>query len=423
MAFSDPIVGTEVLIRNQIQSENFSIDPVAGVTGWQIRKDGTATFNNLVVGGPGYSVGSAGDAVFNSITLTAPLGTTGIILHGDDIDPELYNNKAKGIVCLSTLTTSGVTYDGTNPLLVGRIIIPSFDATRQYKVCWRGRINVGSSIPSFVNISIKSAWDADTTSASSELTQTQLGGRSSSATDSGIEIQHPFQNTSPPGTDMHLGVYLTASVSGSSLDSAGSPRMWVEDIGPVVTYQSWNQTGGGNTPTTYTKTYGAQWSESYQSDGTSRGSLDNGDCYQGYFSSTNGNQFSLIGFPYSTIASDLTGATISKVEVYLDNTHWYNNSGGMAVIGYHNYASAPSPATYPSGTDNKQQSSFTYGQAKWVTIPNSVGTAFQNGTAKGILLGKGQSSGGTLSNSTTYYGYFVGANKTGEPQLRITYSK
>src|SRR3546814_3161366 len=62
---------TEVLIRNQIQSENFSVDPETGVSGWQIKRDGTATFNNLVIGGSNYIIDANGDAVFHSITLTA----------------------------------------------------------------------------------------------------------------------------------------------------------------------------------------------------------------------------------------------------------------------------------------------------------------------------------------------------------------
>src|SRR3546814_13210273 len=62
---------TEVLIRNQIQSENFSVDTETGVSGWQIKRDGTATFNNLVIGGSNYIIDANGDAVFHSITLTA----------------------------------------------------------------------------------------------------------------------------------------------------------------------------------------------------------------------------------------------------------------------------------------------------------------------------------------------------------------
>src|SRR3546814_16032606 len=98
LAFSDPLVGTEVLIRNQIQSENFTVDPETGVAGWQIKRDGTATFNNLVIGGSNYIIDQNGDAVFHSITLTADDTETAIFIHGKDIDPPLYNEKMHGVV-------------------------------------------------------------------------------------------------------------------------------------------------------------------------------------------------------------------------------------------------------------------------------------------------------------------------------------
>jgi hypothetical protein len=189
----------------------------------------------------------------------------------------------------------------------------------------------------------------------------------------------------------------------------------VEDVGEVVDYGSFNL-GTGVPPTqTYVKTYSADSSASYQEDGDIRSGI--AECYQGYYSGTNGNQFSLIGFNDAQIRADLAGSTISKVELYLNNNHWYNNSGGTAVIGTHNLTTFGSSVTYPSSTDNITQASFTYGQAKWVTIANSIGNALRDNTAKGILLGKGPST------SHTYYGYFAGNGQSGEPQLRITYKK
>lgn len=418
MAFSDPIVGTEVLIRNQMQSENFSVDPETGVTGWQLKKDGTATFNNLVIGGPGYTIDQNGDAVFHSITLTAQSNETGIILHGDDIDPELYNNKAKGIIKIESLSATG-TYDGTNDLLVGRFILPDYDAARYYKMGWHGRIDVVASTPTFIDFKFRYAWDTDPTSSSSTLCEFQIGARTASATDSGLNLVYPFGFASAGGTDLHLAAYVNASVSGLQLDTGSFPaRMWVEDIGQYVSLDSWSGSGGGgNPPTQYTKTYSANGSASFQSDGTNRAGFDGGHCYQGYYSSTNGNQYSLITFPYSTIASDLSGATITKVEVYLNNLFFYNNSGGTAVIGTHTYATVSGNANYANVTPDITEASFTKGQAKWVTVNNSIGNAFKNGTAKGIALGKGPTT------SHTYYGYFAGNGQTGEPQLRITYTK
>lgn len=47
MAFSNPILGGDTLIRNAIQSENY----VPGVSGWAIFRDGTAEFNDITARG------------------------------------------------------------------------------------------------------------------------------------------------------------------------------------------------------------------------------------------------------------------------------------------------------------------------------------------------------------------------------------
>lgn len=49
MTFSNPIVGGVTLVRPAIQSPNYT----AGVSGWAIKKDGSAEFNNIVLRGSG----------------------------------------------------------------------------------------------------------------------------------------------------------------------------------------------------------------------------------------------------------------------------------------------------------------------------------------------------------------------------------
>lgn len=424
MAFSDPIVGTEVLIRNQIQSENFSVDPETGVTGWQIKRDGTATFNQLVIGGPNFIIDQNGDAVFHSITLTADSTETAIWLHGEDIDPELYNHKSKGVVSWLDLNGTGPTTTVTSDTVFAYMILPAYDATRVYRLNGLVHINVNAVQPTYVGIRCRYAWDTDPTTSSSILFEHQWGGRGATATDefSPIDFMFRSQDLGTIGTDLHLLFSTFSSIAGINIQAESWNRIQISDMGEAITIDSYDMgTGTGSPPTQYTKTYSANGSASYQGDDDERTGI--AECYQGQYSSTNGNQYSVILFPYSTIASDLSGATINKVEVYLNNNHWYYNSGGTAIIGYHNSATTPSSFTYPSSTDNITRSSFTYGQAKWVTVDNSIGTAFKNGTAKGILLGKGQTSGGTLSTDKLYYGYFAGNGQSGEPQLRITYTK
>lgn len=424
MAFSDPIVGTEVLIRNQIQSENFSVDPETGVTGWQIKRDGTATFNQLVIGGPNFIIDSNGDAVFHSITLTADDSETGIILHGEDIDPELYNHKAKGVLSWVDVTNSSAATITTSDTVMGRLILTDFDVNRAYRFHGLLHVDCNGVSPTYIGFRVRYAWDTDPTTSSSILFEHQAGGRDPTQTDEFTAIVFLFDvnDLGTPGTNLHLLLSTFSSVAGIRVQSEAWNYLAVEDAGETISRETYDLTGGGGSPPAqYVKTYSANGSASYQGDDDIRSGID--ECYQGQYSSTNGNQYSVILFPYSTIASDLSGATINKVEVYLNNNHWYNNSGGTAIIGYHNSATTPSSFTYPSSTDNITRSSFTYGQAKWVTVDNSIGTAFKNGTAKGILLGKGQTSGGTLSTDKLYYGYFAGNGQSGEPQLRITYTK
>lgn len=418
MAFSDPIVGTEVLIRNQMQSEGFSVDPETGVTGWQIKKDGTATFNNLVIGGSNYNIDNNGNATFEGIT-----ANSSFIYQGTELS-DLLAPFPKGLVVATTLTNTG-TWNGSTDLLVGRLIIPDYDDTRSYLIGYHCRMDVNNASGSFMDLKIRYAWDANTTTSSTELIDFQVGARDATSTnDSGLAAQRPLTLTAA-GTDLHLGAYITFSstfndATRPQLDNGHTAVMWVEDLGPATDFTSWDGgggSGGGNPVQSYTKTYNCLDSASFDSSGGNRAGFDSGHCFQGYYSGTNGNQFSLITFPYSTIASDLSGATITKVEVYLDNIHWYNNSGGTAIIGTHTYTTVTGDANYANVDPNISSASFTYGQAKWVTVSNSIGTAFKNGTAKGIALGKGPST------SHTYYGYFSGFGQSGAPKLRITYSK
>jgi hypothetical protein len=62
MAFSNPVVGGETLIRDSIQSENFE----PGVAGWAVNRDGTAEFNDVT---------ARGDIVANSVAVTTDEGT------------------------------------------------------------------------------------------------------------------------------------------------------------------------------------------------------------------------------------------------------------------------------------------------------------------------------------------------------------
>lgn len=179
--------------------------------------------------------------------------------------------------------------------------------------------------------------------------------------------------------------------------------------------------GGGSAPTpvtTYTKTYKATWSGTY--DGSSDlVSYYNNEAHQGFFSSDVGNRRSLIGFNYSQIRADLSGATIKKVQFTAYASHWYNNAGGTAVIGTHNYTSRPGGWSGSRVTENRQQSAgWPKPGKRTVVLSNTIGNEFKSGATTGIALGPGPST------SHEYYGRFAGYDAgANAPAITITYTK
>lgn len=406
MEFGNPIIGQEDLIREAIKSPNFSTDPETGVQGWRIAKDGSATFYNLTIGSPEFTIDENGDAVFNSISAES------IILGGESL-ADLLDIRPRGVIAIVNLTTSTAGFSGTT-LAVGEIVIPDFNPLRQYRVSYLAPFDPQTSTPSQIQILARYRWDAAVDVTADPTISNYIGHLNSSTTDNVIAFSFTLNssNLTGTGTDLRIGFGMAPGINGMRLIGTTYGRIWVEDMGPKVDAGVWTPTVPA--VTRYTKTYSASASASFQSDGDNRSVAE---CYQGYYSSTNGNQFSMIAFPYATIQADLSGATIVKTEIYLKNTHSYSNSGVTAIIGTHNQTSVSGDHPSSQVTDNIDTESFTKGQGKWFTVTNTIGNAFKNNTAKGIALGPAPST------SQSYYAYFAGNGQTGEPQLRITYDK
>ncbi|MGW3627865.1 hypothetical protein [Streptomyces sp. NPDC000880] len=185
---------------------------------------------------------------------------------------------------------------------------------------------------------------------------------------------------------------------------------YVEDVGPYIPDTGQFNTGGGSTTPPvqkYTKTYAASWSGSY-ANRSGYNSYYGNQMMQGYYSSTNGIQAALVGFP-AALGTDLSGATITKAEIYLYFDHWYSNSGGTAVIKAHKHTSRPS--TFSCDPES-QSVTWARNQGKWVDIT----AVFDSTTWRGIALDPN-------SSSSTYYGSARGVGETYPPQLRVTYTK
>lgn len=345
---------------------------------------------------------------------------------GDDIVARL-DALPRGTICLTTSTVNSnatTAGDATGQQIFNRIVIPDFDSTRQYKICYNFHLDPNSTFPGYVGFYVRSNWDSPTTTSSPILFQNQWGGRyTNSSSDVIPSGHHSFNDPAPAGTDLHLGFYIYAQIAGTRSQGDAWSRVWIEDAGlavPSDTFDAGGTTDGGSGGVhSYTKSYTSTWTGRYN--GSNHLLNANTDIYQGFYDSGNGNQRSVIGFDFPTIVSDLAGATITKVTVTLKNKHWYNNAGGTAVIGTHNSGASSAPATCPTLNDDLAVFSDWPKLATWeVEVdPTDFGVALKNGTAKGLCIGPG------VSVSHEYYGYFAGANDTsgGKPKITITYTK
>lgn len=411
MQFDNPIVGGVTLIREAIQSDNFASTD-QGVTGWQIKRDGSATFTDITIGTTNYTIDANGNAVFNSVN------SPSIIYNGTELSSQL-SQYSQGILGIVTLSGSTGVYTTTN-VKFAEIVIPNFDPTRQYSVGWSSCYfsTNNTAAGTYLIVRVRLAWDTTVGVADTLLASYEYGHESGSA--SGLEVggYHPFNDSTPGGTNAHIGLFFETNNTAMNCQSATGSRVFTVDEGPIVTYSSYDMGTGVPPVQTYTKTYSTTSTHVFQGDGSNRDAYASGHIYQGQYSSTNGNQFSILNFDYTTIASDLSGATITKTEVYLDNVGWYYNSGGTAIIGYASAAAGSGNYTYSNVTsDVNSFSGWAVGAGKWVTVSNTIGNAFKSGSAHALALGKGPST------SLTYYGYFRGHSESNPPQLRITYQK
>lgn len=181
----------------------------------------------------------------------------------------------------------------------------------------------------------------------------------------------------------------------------------LHDLGPadnvaLGAFDTWGGTplsGGTNTSetgaATYTKTYAATWYRSWRG-----GSIVSDFLHHGYYGGL--QRYSMVGFG-GTIATDLSGATIKKVEVLLDNESWWGSSGTVYVGSATNTSAPASPVT----TGATANTAMAEGAIAYVPVGGFT-TA-----SRAITLGVGAGTG------TGAYGKF----RYGGVSLRVTYSK
>lgn len=342
-----------------------------------------------------------------------------LVINGDDFRTDLYDPLPKGRKARGS-GTDNVTGAGANTWMGYVQIAFTAEAGRRYQVTFRGRAQ-STSANDRVEVGLFVNNDGSPPDLGSTLFWTDVTQLGAANNDFTVEMIH--EREFDPG-DWYLLIAFKGIAGTATMHNSLFPyQLWVDDVGPVIDSTSALNDGstGTSTPQSYTKTYTATWHGSYRSDGTFNGyspylgQVIQGDSQTGL----NGNQRGLIGFNAGAIQADLAGATITSVKITLNAEHWYNNSGGTAVIGTHNYTSKPSTWADSRVNQNRLTSSgWPKPGKRTVTLSTTIGNEFKSGTSTGIALGPG------LSSSQLYYGKFTGSGGgSNAPVLTIQYTK
>lgn len=173
-------------------------------------------------------------------------------------------------------------------------------------------------------------------------------------------------------------------------------------------------------PKTYQTIWNAAWSQTYQGGG---GQRSENLLHVGYSDSYNGRQVSLVGWPYAAVATALSGARITAVEIYLYATHCWWNSGSTVSVSSQINTGAPGTLTgintgvltnvHVKGSDQGGEPDGN----RWKRVSTNFGAYLRDGTSRGVALS-------AISNNPSYYSTLGGVSSGAPaPRLRITYVK
>ncbi|MFD3926537.1 hypothetical protein [Streptomyces sp. NPDC058614] len=355
------------------------------------------------------AIGSTGDASFQSLNVAGTL-----TLGGDDITT--LNDGPRGIIAVDWVAAEVSTSTGTE---MGYVEL-AFDAVegRMYRIAYDGSAQ-SSAVGGVLVLKLRSGF-----AAAPLVTSTQIQESRHPLTTTGrqrvrLEVVADCTATGRirPGRNRLL---LTFNSTGGPTDQSISlygasgqlGHMTVEDLGETVPETGVYNTGGAEAPdppVKSTRTYKATWSGSY-ANRSGYNAYYASQLVGGYYSANNGTQAALVGFG-GTLAADLSGATLLKVEIYLYANHWYYASGGTAVLKAHGHTARPAKFSSDQA-ESKTVTGWARSSGKWTDIT----AIFDSITFRGIAIDPN-------TTNRTCYGKFDGVGQPHPPQLRVTYVK
>ena len=428
MAFTNEVVGGITVVRPAIQSANYK----PGVSGWRIARDGSAEFASGLFRGPVIVTDPTTGLVLASIGATGvvsgQLGSFNDVIVGQGVSVlgEL-TARGKGIVGYWDIGAGGLPAPGNGIFTNLAWVRCNFDSSRVYRVTTR-LLPVQTTSTTYKILT--SQWVYSNTNVSSVTFGSQVQSVPS-ANISGTQFPDMFQNIAyfADARPAATGGRATFLLQTKSTDAAtnfvnGGWGLIVEDIGPLSAVTTFRD-GGTGTPsgaTTFTKTYYATASRSYDSSGNPIPNPDgSNNIYQSSFPDRPyGNERSMFVFDGSTIRSDLSGAVVNYATLSMYCIKAEESAGSL---GYSFNSATSPPGTLASPPSN------TFGYDDDWPVPgwHSVSLLDSDGTNTGIgyiLAGANSIFLGTVLFGLAATGYAAfGAGGTTIPYLTINYTK
>lgn len=398
------------------------------------------------------SISPDGNANFADVTTVGDLYPGGRPLLGKRLDPAaddgILDDAGRGLVAfgdLRPLIDASVKLPaGTTPLAVVGLTV---DPGRALQVSMPFRINVTdvtagtvarAGVVLYYTLKPVAAGDADEPSTTSTFVGDFVDSYPSAV--GGVTNQVDFV-WRPFGQAYNVKLLVCAYSANSQLQmSAYNPFDWqlyVTDIGPrpessarLLDLPTSGQTSSETAPTpappakkTYTATWHATDSREYLGSGSatpSNARLPSGHIRHGRAYGSPNNLRGVIVFNAPSVDGEkkymstaLTGATITKAEVFVRVKMWSYSTGGTLTLRPLGDSTPPSTLNVPSTTQSKRYTGPNQGY--WIQIP----TSWIKPTERGIIVGPAR------SESATDYGYWHPhtAAVADRPKLRLTYSR
>lgn len=395
---------------------------------------------------PTVTISPRGDASFTTVNLDGDATIGGKGLLGQQLDPKAdmgwLDGLPQGVIAFGDLrpfiTTGGKLPTGTTAVATMGFVM---NYNRMYRLTFpvtytvtdvasNGRVSVGLR---YTYSSSDNTPDEPTSSSTTvEETSTAYTASATNVTDSLSFVWNPANYGYSDGlVNIKLQVYIwsgACQVTPQS-GSAGAWKITVEDIGPKVddSVRAIAFTSTTAAKKTYTSVWEASDSQTFYANGTkdSYGKTNN-ITRAGYWNSTTGDMKTMLLFNYNaasgetskSMSSALTGATITKAEVFIQTQHWYNSTGGTLVLRQASGSTMPSTlsdsTTKSGGSVSKQYT--TRSQGFWITVP----TSWFSKDNRSVYVGPANSSSQAsythiASHSTTTAAY--------RPKVRLTYTR